>query len=61
MAQTLQLASDLGLDLICLQSLVDVDRPEDLPAWYEVQKISTQPDLSIIVPALNEAATIEST
>jgi rSAM/selenodomain-associated transferase 2/rSAM/selenodomain-associated transferase 1 len=61
MAQTLQLASDLGLDLICLQSLVDVDRPEDLPAWHEVQKISTQPDLSIIVPALNEAATIEST
>ncbi|MGD9236468.1 MAG: TIGR04283 family arsenosugar biosynthesis glycosyltransferase [Desulfobacterales bacterium] len=65
MAQTLQLASALGLDLTCLESLADVDRPEDLPAWQQAQKeVSRQPGaqtLSVIIPALNEAAAIEST
>ncbi|MGD9085944.1 MAG: TIGR04283 family arsenosugar biosynthesis glycosyltransferase [Desulfobacterales bacterium] len=55
MAQTLQIVSDLGLDPARLESLADVDRPEDLTAWQQVQ------NLSIIIPALNEAATIENT
>ena len=65
MAQTLQIAKDLGLDLSLLESLTDVDRPADLPAWQQEQKATSQQsraqNLSIIIPALNEAATIEST
>ena len=65
MAQTLQIAKDLGLDLARLESLADVDRPADLPVWQQAQKAANrQPqaqNLSIIIPALNEAATIEST
>jgi rSAM/selenodomain-associated transferase 2 len=65
MAQTLQIAKDLGLDLAHLESLADVDRPADLPVWQQAQKAANrQPqaqNLSIIIPALNEAATIEST
>jgi rSAM/selenodomain-associated transferase 2/rSAM/selenodomain-associated transferase 1 len=61
LAQTLQIARDLGLHLTQLESLADVDRPADLPVWHEAQKIAAQPDLSIIIPALNEADTIEST
>jgi rSAM/selenodomain-associated transferase 2/rSAM/selenodomain-associated transferase 1 len=60
-AQTLQIADDLGLDLTRLESLTDVDRPEDLPAWHQAPKIAAQPGLSIIIPALNEATTIEPT
>jgi hypothetical protein len=55
MSQSLQIANDLGLDLTCLESLADVDRPGDLSAWQQVQ------NLSVIIPALNEAATIENT
>jgi rSAM/selenodomain-associated transferase 2/rSAM/selenodomain-associated transferase 1 len=65
LAQTLHIARDLGLHLTQLESLADVDRPEDLPAWYPAQKIATlgvpQQKLSIIIPALNEADSIEST
>ena len=65
LAQTLQIAGDLGLHLTQLESLVDVDRPADLPAWHQVQKTATlrgsRQKLSIIIPALNEADTIEHT
>jgi hypothetical protein len=65
MEQTLQIAKDLGLDLSLLESLADVDRPADLPVWQQEQKAAGQQPraqkLSIIIPALNEAPTIEST
>ena len=61
LAQTLQIASNLGLHLTQLESLADVDRPADLPVWHEAQNITAQPDLSIIIPALNEAKAIEPT
>lgn len=65
MAQTLQIAKDLGLQLARLESLADIDRPADLPAWQQAQKAAGQQpgtqNLSIIIPALNEAATIEGT
>ena len=61
LAQTLKIAGDLGLDLTRLEYLADVDRPEDLPTWHQEQKTAAQPDLSIIIPALNEAAAIEPT
>ena len=65
MAQTLKIADDLGLDLTQLERLPDVDRPEDLSVWHQAQKATNKParkqDLSIIIPTLNEAATIAST
>ncbi|MGD8304678.1 MAG: TIGR04283 family arsenosugar biosynthesis glycosyltransferase [Desulfobacterales bacterium] len=65
MAQTLQIAKDLGLEPVLLESLADVDRPADLPAWLQGQKAASQrlraQNLSIIIPVLNEAATIEDT
>jgi rSAM/selenodomain-associated transferase 2 len=48
-----------------LERLADVDRPEDLPAGYPAHKIAAlgvpRQKLSIIIPVLNEADTIEST
>ena len=65
LSQTLQIANGLGLRYILLECLADVDRPADLPAWQQVQKAGTSParmkKLSIIIPALNEAATIART
>lgn len=37
LAQTLQLAEALGLRFVLLQSLADVDRPEDLHVWQTVK------------------------
>lgn len=63
--QTLQIANDLGLHPTRLESLADVDRPADLPVWHQAQKVAArQPrtqNLSIIIPAFNEADTIEGT
>ncbi len=65
LAQTLQIANELGLHLTQLETLADVDRPADLPAWHQVQETATlrgpQQKISIIIPALNEADTIEHT
>ena len=62
LSQTLQIANDLGLKLTQLESLTDVDQPADLIAWHQTQKTAAgKPKLSIIIPALNEADTIERT
>lgn len=65
LSQTLQIANGLKLRLTLLECLADVDRPADLPAWQQAQKTANQQPgaqkLSIIIPALNEAATIERT
>ena len=65
LSQTLQIANGLELRLTLLECLADVDRPADLPAWQQAQKTPNRQtgaqNLSIIIPALNEAATIEHT
>lgn len=55
--QTLNIAARLGLTIAQLPSLTDVDRPEDLPIWEQ----RPSPYLSVIVPVLNEAATLATT
>jgi rSAM/selenodomain-associated transferase 2/rSAM/selenodomain-associated transferase 1 len=66
LAQTLQIAKTLGLSFVLLESLTDVDRPEDLHIWQKLRsgfkksaahREQTMP-ISIIIPALNESATI---
>ncbi len=65
LVQTLQIAGDLGLRLTLLECLGDVDRPADLPTWHQAQMTTVhavrEQKLSIIIPALNEADTIERT
>ena len=57
--QTLAIAKRLGLNYILLDTLRDVDRPEDLAVWYQAS-VSMPPldaakRISVIIPTLNEA------
>jgi rSAM/selenodomain-associated transferase 2/rSAM/selenodomain-associated transferase 1 len=65
LSQTLQIAGASGLRFILLEMLGDVDRPADLHTWQETEKTALKPfpaqKISIIIPALNEAATIART
>jgi hypothetical protein len=65
LSQTLQIAAESGLRFILLEMLGDVDRPADLHIWQETEKTALKPfpakKISIIIPALNEAATIART
>lgn len=65
LSQTLQNAKASELRFILLETLGDVDRPADLHIWQETQKTALKPapakKISIIIPALNEAATIGRT
>lgn len=63
--QTLAIAQQQNLSVSALPPLSDVDRPEDLGIWERVSQSSiTQignETISIIIPVLNEAATIAQT
>jgi rSAM/selenodomain-associated transferase 2/rSAM/selenodomain-associated transferase 1 len=65
LSQTLQTARASRLRFILLEPLGDVDRPVDLDIWHEVKKTAAKTSpaqkISIIIPALNEAATIDRT
>ncbi len=65
LSQTLSSADRMGLSHRQLEVLDDVDRPEDLDVWSrESEKAARCKDkkrISVIIPALNEAACIEST
>ncbi len=57
--QTVEIANQLGLKVAYLPSLADIDRPEDLPVWEEINSIDDPPKISVIIPTLNEAANIQ--
>ena len=65
--QTLEAAAKSGLKVRKLRPLADVDRPEDLLAWRRIagpdaDALKTRPGvLSVIVPTLNEEATLAET
>lgn len=62
--QTVEIANQLGCSVAYLDSLTDVDQPEDLAVWQAVQSAERSqpesPPLSIIIPTLNEASFIQS-
>jgi len=64
-SQTLESAKDLGLQYVLLEKLDDVDRPEDLQFWEKAMRAAAHSagprQISIIIPALNEAETIAET
>ena len=59
-SRTLSIAKILGLRYVLLGKLADVDHPADLHVWEKVMRSAT-PQISIIIPALNEAGTIAET
>jgi rSAM/selenodomain-associated transferase 2 len=56
--QTLDRVRQQQLSVATLPPLADIDRPEDLAVWQQVQE--NRPKLSIIVPTLNEANAIDT-
>jgi len=63
--RTRQIAGGLGLSVVLLEILEDVDRAEDLRVWEEAKNHKPHPHrlprISIIIPALNEAANLPAT
>jgi rSAM/selenodomain-associated transferase 2 len=57
LAQTLSLAKDQGLTVETQTALRDIDTREDLFKWLP-ERAAPKPYLSVIIPALNEEATI---
>lgn len=55
--QTIAIAQQLGLTAATLAPLTDIDRPEDLPVW---EAIRPSPKISLILPVLNEANSIQA-
>jgi uncharacterized protein len=63
LSQTMEIAQKLNRSVALLPLLADVDRPADLPVWEKIQAVQNHCDqtISVIIPALNEAQTIEKT
>jgi len=65
LAQTIATADRLGIGYALLDTLADVDRPEDLKTWNRAFRsesdLSAKKHISIIIPTLNEADVIEET
>ena len=65
MKRTKRISHDLGLSVVLLDTLEDVDRPEDLHLWEkaskEIPRTHPFPRISIIIPTLNEAAHLRAT
>ena len=65
LSQTLAVAKELRLNYVLLDTLDDVDRPEDLAVWQRALKPTVETfgkkRLSIIIPTLNEAENIKET
>ncbi len=65
LSQTITAANQLGIGYALLDTLKDVDRPEDLRIWNRALRsesdLTAKKHISIIIPTLNEANVIEET
>jgi rSAM/selenodomain-associated transferase 2/rSAM/selenodomain-associated transferase 1 len=63
LAHSLKMLEPLGIKPALLDPLEDLDRPEDLPLWQRVVNLeeTNLSSVSVIIPALNEAAQIANT
>jgi rSAM/selenodomain-associated transferase 2 len=61
LAQTLAAVRHKALSWVQLNTLNDIDSPEDLDAWLSDRNRRFVPYLSIVIPTLNEAAHIQAT
>jgi rSAM/selenodomain-associated transferase 2 len=63
-ARTVEAANQLGLRVVSLDLLADVDRAEDIKVWKRESSGTGDtllPNISIIIPTLNEAENLRST
>ncbi len=58
--QTIAITEQLGLTVALLDALTDIDRPEDLAVWEAMQQSQKRPRISVVIPVLNEEASIEA-
>lgn len=65
LSESLEAAKKLGLGVGLLETLADIDRPEDLAAWPQAAELAddtpAKKRISVIIPTLNEAPNIEAT
>ncbi len=61
MKRTMNVAERVGISTVVLETLDDVDRPEDLPVWEREVRGRSAMRVSVIVPTLNEALTVAAT
>lgn len=61
LAQTLEIVKKHHFSCSLLDTLEDVDRPEDLAVWERFTRSEENPLISIIIPTLNEARNITKT
>jgi rSAM/selenodomain-associated transferase 2/rSAM/selenodomain-associated transferase 1 len=59
--RTMRIADELRLSVVFLETLDDVDRPEDLHLWKRVSQPHPSRRISVIIPTLNEAANLPVT
>ena len=59
--ETQRLAAQSSLNVGLLATLPDVDRPEDLPVWERVRQAAMVPQITVIIPTLNEAENLSTT
>jgi rSAM/selenodomain-associated transferase 2/rSAM/selenodomain-associated transferase 1 len=59
--RTMRIADELRLSVMLLETLDDVDRPEDLHLWKRVSQPHPSRRISVIIPTLNEAANLPAT
>jgi len=63
-ARTLEIANQLGLHWVEVEPLNDVDRAEDIEVWENEaarKEDPSHPEISIIIPTLNEAENLAAT
>jgi len=58
---TLEIIKGIGLQVVLLDRLLDIDRPEDLSSWHEAAKARSLPMISVIIPAIDEKIFIRQT
>jgi rSAM/selenodomain-associated transferase 2 len=59
--RTMRIADELRLSVVLLETLDDVDRPEDLHLWKKLSEPHPFQRISIIIPTLNEAVDLPAT
>ncbi len=63
-ARTLAAAREIGLSVSPLDTLDDVDRPDDLPVWQRAAepgaRAASLASVSVIIPALNESTNVSA-
>jgi len=61
LAETQSAAAANGFSMALLRTLSDVDRPEDLSIWQRAQSRAARPQITVVIPTLNEVDNLPAT